>query len=142
GEIYVGGAGVARGYIQRADITADRFLPDPFAPQAGARLYRTGDRARYLPSGDLEYLGRVDSQLKVRGYRIEPAEIESRLEEHSWVARAVVTLREDRPGDKRLVAYITGRKSSPPTASELRGHLKSLVPDYMIPAVFVCLSQL
>ncbi|HLF28780.1 MAG TPA: amino acid adenylation domain-containing protein [Anaerolineae bacterium] len=150
GELYVGGAGVARGYWQRPDLTAEKFIPDPFGAEPGARLYRTGDLARYLPDGNLECLGRVDHQVKIRGYRIEPGEIEAVLVQHPQVQEAVVISREDAPGVKRLVAYFvlkpdpSSSLSLPPSAfvSDLRAFLRAKLPEYMLPSAFVVLEQL
>jgi amino acid adenylation domain-containing protein len=141
GEIHVGGAGVARGYLHRPDLTAERFIPHPFGDQPGDRLYKTGDRARFLANRDLEYLGRVDDQIKIRGFRIEPGEIESLLSQHPFVREAVVVVREAKPGDKRLVAYVA---ASPPvpTAAEVRSFLQPMLPDYMLPAAIVVLEKL
>lgn len=141
GELHVGGAGVARGYLRRPELTAERFVPDPFGRTLGARLYRSGDLARYLPDGNLEYLGRIDHQVKVRGHRIELGEIEAALRQHEGVREAVVVAREDAPGDKRLVAYVVAEGETP-SVGDLRARLKLLVPDYMTPAHFVVLDEL
>ncbi len=142
GELHIGGAGLARGYLNQPAPTAERMIPHPFSAVAGARLYRTGDLARYLPDGQVEFLGRVDQQLKIRGFRIEPGEIESVLEAHPAVGRAVVTAREDTPGDKRLVAYVVPADATAPPPSELRHFLKQELPDHMIPSAFVVLKSL
>ncbi len=143
GELYIGGAGVARGYLRRPALTAERFIPDPFAPTPGARLYRTGDLARWRPDGNLEYLGRVDRQVKVRGYRIEPGEIEEALVRHPAVREAAVVTREHGPDDRRLVAYVTlaeGRAA--PDDGELRRFLRSSLTEPMIPSAFMVLEGL
>nr|WP_318646575.1 non-ribosomal peptide synthetase [Pseudomonas sp. Pdm06] len=143
GEIYIGGAGVARGYLNRDDLTAERFLKDPFSTAPNARMYRTGDLGRYLPDGNIEYLGRNDDQVKIRGFRIELGEIEAKLAQHDALNETVVLAREDVPGDKRLVAYFT--QHSPDEAVEietLRTHLQTQLPAYMVPAVYVRLDAL
>ncbi len=139
GEILIGGAGVARGYHGRPDLTAERFVPDPFSALPGERLYRSGDLARRRPSGDLEFLGRRDHQVKVRGFRIEPGEIEAALEAHPRVQQAVVLAREAAPGDHRLAAYLTC-EGEPPAPAELRAHLARTLPEPLIPAAFVALE--
>ena len=143
GEIHVGGHGLARGYLNRAELTAERFIPDPFSETPGARLYRSGDLARWSPAGELEYLGRADQQVKIRGFRIELGEIEARLTEHPAVAQAHVLARADAAADTQLVAYLTaGDATHPPSADQLRQHLASTLPDYMIPAAFEVLTTL
>ncbi|MGH2347602.1 MAG: non-ribosomal peptide synthetase, partial [Chloroflexota bacterium] len=142
GELYIGGAGVARGYLRRPDLTAERFIPDPYSAQAGARLYRTGDLARYQSDGNIEYLGRLDDQVKVRGYRIELGEIEAVLTRHPAVREVVAMAREDTPGDVRLTAYVVPRTGEAPSAGDLRGFLVGKLPEYMVPAAFVPLETL
>ena len=138
GELHLGGAGVARGYINRADATAAKFIPSPF--NSSERLYATGDRARYLADGRIEFLGRVDQQVKIHGYRIEPGEIETALLEHDEIAQSVVVAREDHPGDKRLVAYVVSLAKL--NAGELRTFLNGRLPEYMVPSAFVFLDRL
>jgi amino acid adenylation domain-containing protein len=144
GEIHIGGEGVARGYLDRPELTAERFLADPFHPAPGARMYKTGDLARYLPDGELEFLGRGDQQVKIRGFRIEPGEIEARLLEHPAVRDVAVVARADQGADKRLVAYIVAVASfaTVDLAADLRAHLDVHLPDYMVPAAFVTLDAL
>ncbi|WNZ08508.1 non-ribosomal peptide synthetase [Streptomyces sp. 11x1] len=138
GEIWIGGDGVARGYHGRDELTAQRFVPSPFVP--GDRLYRTGDRARHLPGGDLEFLGRADDQVKIRGFRVEPGEVETALLTHSAVEQAVVVARQEPAGTLRLVAYVVTSRAV--SAAELRAHLRDPLPDYMVPAVFSRLEHL
>ncbi|WP_226489325.1 syringopeptin non-ribosomal peptide synthetase SypA [Pseudomonas sp. B20] len=140
GELYVGGAGVARGYLNRDELNATRFLDDPFASAPGARMYRSGDLGRWLPDGSLEYLGRNDEQVKIRGFRIELGEIEARLSACEGVRDAVVVVREDEPGDKRLVAYVTGTTNRNPDATYLREQLRLSLAEHMLPSAFVSLE--
>ena len=142
GEIYIGGAGMARGYRGRPEQTAERFIADPFSPHSQSRLYKTGDLGRWQDDGMLQYLGRNDDQLKIRGYRIEPGEIEAQLMRHHRVKEAAVLAREDVLGEKRLVAYFTRRGERDPSVEELRAHLKTVLPDYMVPGAFVTLHSL
>ncbi|HJT56849.1 MAG TPA: amino acid adenylation domain-containing protein, partial [Ktedonobacteraceae bacterium] len=142
GELYLGGMGLARGYLGRPDLTAERFIPDPFGGKPGTRLYRTGDIVRLLPDGSLEFIGRHDEQIKLRGFRIELGEIESILHEHPFVREAAVILREDRPGDKRLVAYVGASQDRPLAPGDLQSWLAIRLPDYMIPSMFVLLDRL
>ncbi|HBL30254.1 MAG TPA: hypothetical protein DD490_25760 [Acidobacteria bacterium] len=142
GELYIGGSGVARGYVGRPDLTAERFLPDPFAGAPGARRYRTGDLVRRLGAAGLEVLGRVDHQVKIHGFRIEPGEIEAALRRHPAIRDAVVVAREDGGGEKRLIAYVTAEGAGVPARSELRIFLAAHLPEPMIPAVFVPLESL
>jgi amino acid adenylation domain-containing protein len=141
GELYVGGVGLARGYAGRPDLTADRFVPDPCGGEPGARLYRTGDRVRHSLEGDLDFLGREDEQVKVRGFRIEPREIEAQLAEHPRVRQSAVVVRSD-SGDARLVAYVAGTPAAPPEGRELRAFLASRLPEYMVPSLVVVLPEL
>lgn len=142
GELYIGGEGLARGYLSRPDQTAEKFIPNPFSEQPGARLYRTGDLARYLPDGNIEFLGRTDHQVKIRGFRIELGEIESVLSQHPLVREVVLQAREDDVGDKRLVAYVVLSEEQACSANELRSFLKQKLPEYMIPSAFVFLDTL
>jgi amino acid adenylation domain-containing protein len=139
-ELCVAGLGLARGYLGRPDLTAERFVPHPFATVPGARLYRTGDLARYLPDGTIELLGRIDNQVKLRGFRIELAEVESAVAAHPSVSEAVAVVREDRPGDRRLVAYVVPVGGEVPSAAEIRRFLRDRVPDYMVPSTVATLA--
>lgn len=140
GEIYVGGAGLARGYFNRPDLTQAKFVPDPFSSQPGARLYKTGDRACYLPDGTLQYLGRLDHQVKLRGMRIELGEIESTLRDHPAVKDALVVLREETSDNVYLIAYVVLRDGELSTDADLQEHLSRWIPSYMIPGLFVFLD--
>ncbi|MFL5348129.1 MAG: amino acid adenylation domain-containing protein, partial [Hyalangium sp.] len=141
GELFISGDGLARGYLGSSSLTAERFLPNPFSSASGARMYRTGDLARHRHDGVLEFLGRIDNQVKVRGFRIELAEVESALLSHASVREAVVVAREDSPGLKRLVAYVTGEAQALGTEA-LRAFLKQRLPEYMVPSAFVHLEAL
>ncbi|MCU5526475.1 amino acid adenylation domain-containing protein [Bacillus cereus] len=138
GELYIGGAGLARGYLNRPELTAERFISHPFSSDLKARLYRTGDLARYLPDGNLDYRGRIDHQVKIRGFRIEIGEIESTLHTYAYVKEAVVIVREDQPGDKRLIAYVVGDGN----VDAWREYLKAKLPSYMVPSGFVAMEAI
>ena len=143
GELHIGGRGISRGYLQHPAVTAERFIPNPFSAEPGTRLYKTGDLAHYLPAGNIEFLGRLDYQVKVRGFRIEPGEIEAVLRRHESVREVIVIPREDQQGDKRLVAYVVSNKEEAvPLVSALRSYLAERVPNYMIPSTFVTLEGL
>ncbi|HEX7184125.1 MAG TPA: amino acid adenylation domain-containing protein, partial [Thermoanaerobaculia bacterium] len=142
GEIHVGGDGLARGYLGRPDLTSERFMPDPFSKRPGDRLYRSGDLARHMAEGDLEYVGRIDHQIKIRGFRIELGEIEAALAEHPAVRRALVMVRDGEGGEKRLIAYLVVGIEPFPGHGELREFLQQRLPEHMIPAAFVPLSEL
>jgi amino acid adenylation domain-containing protein len=143
GELYIGGQGVARGYLNRASLTAERFVPDPFGPE-GSRLYRTGDLVRHLPYGGLEFIARMDQQIKIRGFRIEPGEIEATLLCHPDITGATVVAREVSPHDTRLIAYVVAPSLSAQQAkdSQLRQYLRNTLPEYMLPSAFVFLDEL
>jgi len=141
GDLYIGGDVLCVGYVYQPELTAAQFLPDPFGSE-GSRLYRTGDRARWLADGNLEFLGRVDSQVKIRGYRIELGEIEVALLRHPGVREAVVLAREDVPGEKRLVGYIVPSRQPAPASSELRAFLQETLPEYMVPWTFIEMEAL
>ncbi|MEH2171960.1 amino acid adenylation domain-containing protein [Nostoc sp.] len=140
-ELYIGGVGVARGYLNLPELTALKFIPNPFSKESGTRLYRTGDLARYLPNGDIEILGRIDDQVKIRGFRIELGEIEAVINQYKELTEAVVIVREDIPDDKRLVAYLVPH-STEFSVIELRNFLKSKLPSHMIPSAFVVLEEI
>jgi len=142
GELCIGGMRLARGYHGRPELTAERFVPDPFGPEPGARLYRTGDLVRYRPDGTIDFLGRLDHQVKLRGFRIELPEIEAALARHPAVAAAAVVARDVAPGDKRLVAYLEWTGDTEPDIKDLRAHLRELLPEYMIPSAWTTLESL
>jgi amino acid adenylation domain-containing protein/FkbM family methyltransferase len=142
GELYISGNGLARGYYNHPELTAEKFIPHPFSDEHGARLYKTGDRARYLPDGNIEFLGRTDSQIKLRGHRIEPGEIEAALREHPDIRESVVEVREDESEDKRLIGYVVAAPGSALSTNELRSVLQEKLPEYMIPFSFVFLDAL
>jgi amino acid adenylation domain-containing protein len=142
GELYLGGVGLARGYLGRPELTAEKFVAHPFSDEPGARLYRTGDRARWRADGTIEFLGRIDHQIKMRGFRIEPGEIEAALLGDAAVSQTVVVLREDRPGDQRLVAYVVGREGGDPDIARLRAVLGKSLPEHMVPSAIVRLDAL
>ena len=142
GELYIGGAGLSIGYLHRPDLTAERFIPNPLSGVPDERLYRTGDLARFLPDGQIAFLGRADTQIKIRGYRIEPDEVVSVLNSHPAVEASVVTARGETSSEKSLVAYVVPTVDTHPTATALQEHLRTRLPDYMVPAVFVRLESL
>jgi acyl-coenzyme A synthetase/AMP-(fatty) acid ligase len=140
GELYIAGVSLARGYINRPDVTAEKFIPNPFSNEPGTRLYRTGDQSRYLPDGNIEYLGRIDHQVKIRGFRVELGEVESVLGQHPAVQEVVVMAREDTPGNRRLVAYVVA--GGQVSIGQLRTFLREQLPEYMVPSAFVLLDKL
>lgn len=142
GEIYLGGDGLAREYLHRPDLTAEKFIRNPLPDTPGARLYKTGDLARYLPNGEVDYLGRIDFQVKIRGFRIELDEIQSVLNRHPHVQESVVVAREESSGEKRVVAYVVPKKPNSPVTSDLRHWVQKKLPDYMVPSAFVLLDSL
>jgi amino acid adenylation domain-containing protein len=142
GELYIGGAGLSQGYLNRPELTAEKFVPDPFGCERGARLYRTGDVVRFGEDGNLEFGGRLDHQVKVRGFRIELGEVEAAMSRHESVRAVVVAAREVPEGEQRLIAYLVGNQNSLPTASEWRAFLIQVLPEYMIPSLFVSLEEL
>ena len=142
GELCIGGSGLARGYMNNADLTAAKFIPNPFGQSPGERLFRTGDLARYRPDGSLEFLGRIDDQVKIRGVRIEPGEVQAALRQHPSVEAALVLVREDPRSAKRLVAYLALASDKPKDTRSLRQFLAQRLPDYMKPAAFVPLKAM
>jgi aryl carrier-like protein len=142
GECYLGGIGVGRGYHRRPDLTAERFVPDPFSAQPGQRLYRTGDLVRFRPDGAIEYLGRLDQQVKIRGVRIELGEVEAALRQQPGIREAVVVARRDGQAGARLIAYVTADPDRPGEAAALKSALARTLPEYLIPAIIIPLAQL
>jgi acyl-coenzyme A synthetase/AMP-(fatty) acid ligase/acyl carrier protein len=142
GELHIGGDGLARGYLNRPELTEEKFIANPFSSDPTSRLYKTGDLAHYLADGNIEFLGRIDDQVKVRGYRVELGEIETVLGQHASLREAVVLAREDSPGDRRLVAYVVAAPGSAPSANELRSFLQQKLPEYMVPSAFMFLDSL
>ncbi len=142
GELWLGGEGLARGYLQRAKLTAEKFVPDQLSGRRGTRLYRTGDLARYLPDGSIDYLERIDQQVKIRGFRVEPGEIEARLKQHPAVLEVVVLAREEDGNDRQLVAYVVATTGANFSAEALRHYLREKLPDYMIPSAFMLLDEI
>ena len=142
GDLYIGGDGVVRGYLNQPEVTAQKFIADPFSTSRGARLYSTGDIARYLPDGSVEFLGRSDQQVKIRGFRIETGEIEAELNAHPDIGEAIVTVREDADGERALIAYVVAAPGPRPAPVQLRAYLKEKLPEYMIPSAFVFLAAL
>ena len=142
GEIYVGGDGLASGYFNRPELTIERFVPNPFSEQSGAKLYKTGDLARYFADGNIEFLGRIDNQVKIRGFRIELGEVEAVLSQYPTIQKSVVILREDKPADKRIVAYFVPIPEQEVSVTELRNFFKQKLPDYMVPNAFVAMDSL
>jgi len=140
GELYIGGVCLARGYLNRPELSAERFITNPFSQEEGSRLYKTGDLARYLPDGNIEYLGRIDNQVKLRGFRIELGEIEVTLAQHPNLRQTAAIVREDSPGDKRLVAYVCPNQGQILTSGQLRRFLEEKLPDYMIPGIFIIME--
>jgi len=142
GEVYIGGDGLARGYLKRAELTAERFVPNPHSEEAGARLYKTGDVGRYLKDGEIEYLGRKDNQVKLRGYRVELEEVEYALREQKGVKDAVVVMREEEVGEKRLVAYVVMEEGAEVSVSRMRAQMKERLPVYMVPSAYAVIEKL
>ena len=142
GELYIGGASLARGYLGRPELTAERFIPNPYSTQPGARLYKTGDLARYQVDGNMEFFGRADHQVKIRGYRIEPGEVETALEAHPAIRAAAVLARDDGHGSNRLVAYFVADEKPAPSVSQLQSFLRTTLPDYMVPSTFQEIDEL
>lgn len=142
GELYIGGIGLARGYHDRPELTAEKFVPNPVGAEPGSRLYRTGDLARYFPDGNIEFLGRMDYQVKIRGFRIEVGEIEAALSQHESVQESIVIAKQYSPTDRRLVAYVVGKPDHRASVDQLRSFLKEMIPNYMVPSVFILLDKM